>query len=97
MDTKETKEALEKKIAFYESQLVATIDQAERAILVSKIDTAKKEIKKITSKKATPKIKRRIEDPTLGEKKMKKKTKFSATDGRGSVINVGGGVYTIML
>ena len=100
MDIKETsdaKEALEKKIAFYERQLASTLDQTQRGILVSKIDSAKKEIKKLNEKKVTPKIKKRIEDPTLGEKKMRKKTKYSETDGRGSVINVGSGVYNILL
>ena len=101
MDTKkrsdeELKEYIEKKIAFYESQLNSTYDQVQRGILVSKIDAAKKEIKDISSKKLTPTIKRRIEDPTLGEKKIKqKKNKYE--DGRGSVIGVGSGTYTFLL
>jgi len=90
----ETKDALEKKIAFYESQLCSTLDQVTRGILVGKIETAKKQIKNLNAKSTMPKkIKKRIEDPTVGERKKKK----AEYDGRGSVINTGTGVYTFML
>ena len=96
----ELKEYLEKKIAFYEAQLGITLDQVQRGILVSKIAAAKKEIKGLTAKKSNPTIKRRIEDPTLGEKKKRMREKRSSGsdyDGRGSVIGVGSGTYTFML
>ena len=95
----ELKEYLEKKIAFYEAQLAVTLDQVQRGLLVSKIETAKKEIKSISAKKSTPTIKRRIEDPTLGEKKMKRNKNGSAVenDGRGSVIAVGAGTFSFMI
>lgn len=93
----ELKEYLEKKIAFYEAQLGVTYDQVQRGILVSKIDSAKKQIKGISAKKSTPVIKKRIEDPTLGEKKMRRKKNGYENDGRGSVIGVGTGTYTFMI
>ena len=93
-EIKESKEALEKKIAFYELQLASTLDQTQRGILVSKIDSAKKQIKKLTAKKAAPiKVKKRVEDPTVGERKLNKKK--ASHDGRGSVI--GTGVYTFQI
>ena len=50
--------------------------------------------KNLNTKNTIPKkIKKRIEDPTVGERKKKK----AEYDGRGSVINTGTGVYTFML
>ena len=96
----ELKEYLEKKISFYESQLGMTLDHVQRGILVGKIEAAKKEIKSLTAKKTNPVIKKRIEDPTLGEKKRRMKEKGSSiptNDGRGSVIAVGSGTFNFML
>ena len=91
----ELKDDLEKKILFYESQLSGTIDQVQRGVLVGKIDRAKKEIKDLTAKKPVPvKLKTRIEDPTLGEKKKNSSTPY---DGRGSVVNTGTGFYSFTI
>ena len=88
------REDLQKKIAFYESQLASTIDQTQRGILVCKINSAKKEIKKLTTKPApVKKIKRRAEDPVLCERKKNK----NDYDGRGSVINTGSGTYSFLI
>ena len=84
---------LEKNIKFYESKLNRTLDQADRCKWDGKIDAAKKEINQLKEKKLTPKVKRRIEDPVIAEKK----TQINENDGRGSVINIGGGTYSIKL
>ena len=101
MDTskdKRTKEELvadlERKIAYYETKLTSTLDQVDRGVYVGKISEAKKEIKKLTEKKLTPKVKKHFEDPVIGEKKNKP---INQSDSRGSVIGINNGVYQIKL
>ena len=90
----ELKEDLEKKIAYYEGQLKSTLDQVTRGIITGKIEKTRQELKGLTAKKMTPVIKTRIEDPTVGEKRRKKKFN-SENIGSGSIVNTGNGIFTI--
>ena len=84
---------LEKKIKHYEEKLGGTLDQIERSKWAGKIDNARKEIKKLSEKKLTPKVKKRIEDPVIAEKA----NSLQENDGRGSVINTGNGTFNFIL
>ena len=92
MSTEEKIEELEARIEFYKGKLKTTHDQVEKGKWDGKINAAMKEIKELKEKKFTPKVKIRIEDPVIAEKK----TKSNTYDSRGSVINVGG-TYNFML
>ena len=90
----ELKEDLNKKIKYYEGQLSSTLDNITRGIIVGKIEKTRQEIKDISDKKITPVIKSRIEDPTVGEKRRKKKSNFENI-GSGSIVNTGNGIFNI--